>query len=98
MSKKKRRVPTDLVRHPRYGTTIRRSEFEVDAGTVLKSSWRYARATIFPETAIPADLRKQTPATIPCAWYVDLLETCVDCRRPFIFYAVEQRHWYEVLG
>ncbi len=30
--------------------------------------------------------------------YFDILKTCVDCRRHFIFYAAEQKHWYEDLG
>jgi ssDNA-binding Zn-finger/Zn-ribbon topoisomerase 1 len=98
MAKKKHSPLPDVVPHPRYGKTIRRSDYDIDAGTVRGASWRYSRATIFPETAIPANLRKQTPATVPCRWYVDILERCVDCRRHFIFYAAEQQHWYEVLG
>src|SRR5215467_13122347 len=98
MSKKKRSTPTNLVKHPRFGTTIRPSGADVDGETVRKSFWRYSRETIFPETAIPADLRKQNYSMSACKWYVDVLKTCRDCNRPFIFYAVEQRHWYEVLG
>jgi hypothetical protein len=30
--------------------------------------------------------------------YFDILKTCVDCRRHFIFYAAEQKHWHEDLG
>jgi hypothetical protein len=95
---KKPRLPHDLVKHPRFGTTIRRSGFTVDADTVLDSFWRYRFETIFIETAIPANLQKQNYNMIPCGWYVDVLKTCRDCRRRFIFYAVEQQHWYEVLG
>ena len=82
----------DLLRDP-----IRRSQFEVDVEALRKSSWRYNRATIFPETAIPANLRKQTHATVSCDWYVDILKTCRSCRRQYIFYALEQKHWYEEL-
>lgn len=96
-SKKKRSATIDLVQHPRFGTAIRPAGFEVDADTVRKSFWRYGRETIFPETAIPANLQKHNYSTIPCGWYVDVLKTCRGCRRKFIFYAVEQRHWYEVL-
>lgn len=96
-SKKKRGAPNDLVPHPRFGTAIRPAGFEVDADTVCKSFWRYRTETIFPETAIPANWQKQNYGTIPCGWYVDVLKTCRDCRRNFIFYAVEQRYWYEVL-
>ena len=98
MSKKKRGTRIDLVKHPRFGTAIRPSGIEVDADTVRKSFWRYEGETIFPETAIPANLQKQNDPTVPCGWYVDVLKRCRDCRRQFIVYAVEQRHWYEVLG
>ncbi|MFN0052644.1 MAG: zinc-ribbon domain containing protein [Planctomycetales bacterium] len=90
-------MPKGLVKHPRFGTSIRPSGFKADVDTVRESFWRYGQETIFPETAIPADLQKQTPATVPCDWYVDILKTCRGCRRQFIFYAVEQQHWYEVL-
>lgn len=96
-SKKKCGVPDGLVKHPRFGTAVRPSGFEVDVDIVRKSFWRYRSEVIFPETAIPANLQKQSYATIPCGWYVDVLKNCRSCRRKFIFYAVEQRHWYEVL-
>lgn len=51
-----------------------------------------------PNTAIAADLTRQTPATIPVTHYFDLERLCRDCNRPFIFYAAEQKHWYEELG
>jgi len=98
MSKKKTRLTVNLVKHPRFGTTIRPSGADVDAETVRNSFWRYSREKIFPETAIPANVQKQNYGTFPCDWYVDVLKTCRDCRRPFIFYALEQQHWYEVLG
>jgi hypothetical protein len=99
MSQKKISMPTNLVKHPRFGTTIRPSGADVDAQAVRKSFWRYSsEKKIFPETAIPANTQKQNYSMFPCVWYVDVLRTCRDCGRPFIFYAVEQRRWYEVLG
>ncbi len=62
------------------------------------SFWGYNGETIYPETAIPANVQKQNFSVIPRGWYVDILKKCRDCRRKFIFYAEEQRHWYEVLG
>jgi hypothetical protein len=49
-------------------------------------------------TAVAADLTRQTPATIPVTHYYDLERTCRDCGRLFLFFAVEQKHWYEELG
>jgi hypothetical protein len=48
-------------------------------------------------TAIAADISKQTPASLPATHYYDLDKECRDCRKRFIFFAVEQKHWYEDL-
>ncbi len=45
-----------------------------------------------------ADLTRQTPATVPVTHYFDLQRTCRDCGRQFLFFAEEQKYWYEVLG
>lgn len=49
-------------------------------------------------TAVAADVQAQTAATIPVTHYFDLERVCVDCDSPFIFFAEEQKHWYEKLG
>ncbi len=49
-------------------------------------------------TAVAADLSLQTPATVPVTHYYDLDKVCRDCGRRFIFFAEEQKHWYEDLG
>ncbi|MCA9195794.1 MAG: zinc-ribbon domain-containing protein [Planctomycetales bacterium] len=51
-----------------------------------------------PNTAVLADPSKQTRATIPVTHYFDLERRCRDCKRQFIFFAEEQKHWYEELG
>jgi hypothetical protein len=56
------------------------------------------RTRRIPNTAIPADLTAQTPATVPVTHYFDLERQCRDCGRSFIFFAEEQKHWYERLG
>lgn len=63
-----------------------------------RSSLHRARPKRIPNTAIVADLTRQTPATIPVTHYFDLERVCRDCGRPFIFFAEEQRYWYEELG
>jgi hypothetical protein len=50
-----------------------------------------------PETAIAADTSRQQRATVQVTHYYDVERRCRDCRKPFIFFAVEQKHWYEVL-
>ncbi len=51
-----------------------------------------------PGTAIVADPSKQTRATVPVTHYFDLERSCRDCKRHFIFFAEEQKYWYEELG
>jgi hypothetical protein len=48
-------------------------------------------------TAILANLSRQSAATVAVTHYFDLDRICRDCRRPFIFFAEEQKYWYEVL-
>ena len=51
-----------------------------------------------PDTAIVADLARQTPTVVPVTHYFDVRCVCRDCKRPFIFFAQEQKYWYEELG
>ena len=72
---------------------------------VMGKRWPYGdlgahcpRSKRIPNTAIAADLTRQTPATLPVSHYFDLQRTCRDCALEFIFFAEEQKHWYEELG
>jgi hypothetical protein len=49
-------------------------------------------------TAVAADLARQTPTTVPVTHYYDIDKVCRDCGRRFVFFADEQKHWYEELG
>ncbi len=49
-------------------------------------------------TAVKAEPSKQNRPTVPVTHYYDVEHVCRNCRRPFIFFAEEQKHWYEVLG
>ena len=51
-----------------------------------------------PDTAVQADETLQVPATMPVTWYYDLPRKCRSCSRPFLFFAEEQKYWYETLG
>lgn len=50
-----------------------------------------------PNTAIEAEPAKQIQTLFPVTHYFDLERVCLDCERPFIFFAEEQKYWYEVL-
>jgi hypothetical protein len=96
MSKRKR--ASGLVPHPRYGSEPEVSGEGLSEATVRGSYWGYRDAVLFPESAIVADASRQNFTTFPRGTYVDLLERCRDCGREFLFFAREQKHWYEELG
>lgn len=86
-----------FVEHPRYGRGPRFT------GVWLREKpFRYrlymADDGNIDGTAVEADLQRQSPSPVPVLYYVDLKRVCVDCQRPFIFFAEEQKHWYETLG
>ena len=89
-----------FVEHPRYGRdpNITGLNPETDFGGDVFLHWHSTKECRIPNTAIPADLSRQSSATVPVTHYYDVTRHCRDCRRPFIFFAWEQKHWYEVLG
>ena len=90
---------TQFVPHPRYGQRPRLTGLnpETDYGGSTFLHWHSPAGTRVENTAIPADLSKQTPSTIPVTHYFDSIRECRDCGRPFIFFAQEQKYWYEEL-
>ncbi len=88
-----------FVEHPRYG---QRPDFtgldlQPNPGKVT-FHWHSSKSCRIPGTAITADLARQTAATVAVTHYFDVERICQDCGRPFIFFAQEQKHWYEELG
>lgn len=53
---------------------------------------------LIPGTAIVADPSRQHGSSMLNSHYYDIERKCRDCSRPFLFFAEEQRHWYEELG
>jgi len=97
MSHRKRVLPPNLVPHPRYGSTPRPSGLEIPEEEIRSGFWRNRRERMFPESVLIADAAKQNFAVYPRSYYVDVLRECQNCLRPFIFFAAEQRHWFETL-
>jgi hypothetical protein len=89
--------PRDLVPHPRFGARSVPSGFDVPR-ELIRRVYCYDRPPVFPDSAIPADVSRQNYSVVPRACYVDILKTCHRCDRQFIFFAREQRYWYEDLG
>jgi len=86
------------VNHPRYGNQPVPSKYNFSVSEIKSAHWRYQSVKFFPETAISANTEKQDYSIYPRAKYVDIEEVCNVCKRPFIFYALEQKYWFEVLG
>lgn len=91
----------EFVAHPRYGQGPRvtglNPQSDYATGRVFLH-WHSAEGVRIPNTAIAADVSRQAPATIPVTHYYDAKRQCADCRKPFIFFAAEQKFWYEELG
>ena len=98
-----KRTPNEYanyVKHPRYGRGPRITGLnpETDYGGDVFIHWHSSKECRIPNTAIPADLTQQTLATVPVSHYYDVKRQCLDCSKSFIFFAEEQKHWYEELG
>ncbi len=89
-----------FVDHPRFGRrphiTGLNPHATYDGGTFIH--WHSPKGCRIPNTAILASVSRQTAATVPVTHYFDVKRKCRDCGRPFIFFAREQKHWYEELG
>ncbi|MBI3927176.1 MAG: zinc-ribbon domain-containing protein [Armatimonadetes bacterium] len=94
----KRERYADFVAHPRYGRGPRITGLNVEEGGDAFLHWHSPRSSRIPDTAVTADLTRQTRATVPVTHYFDVKRRCRDCDRPFLFFADEQKHWYEELG
>ena len=98
MKESNRRLTPTLVPHPRYGSKPIPSDVRgISQEAILRGHWSYKSETIFPESVLIADTSKQNFNVFPRECYVDMLRTCRNCQRPFIFFAAEQKHWFEVL-
>jgi hypothetical protein len=85
------------VTHPRYGYAPRVNGRDGSTTDSHHLHPRYSNEILIPGTAVRADPLMQR-AMNPLLHYYDLDKVCVDCRRRFIFFAQEQKHWYEELG
>lgn len=92
-------IYASYVAHPRYGTRPTLTGLNpdpLDSGVFLH--WHSPAGCRISWTAVAADLSLQAPATIAITHYFDVKRVCRECERPFIFFAREQKHWYEELG
>ncbi len=90
----------NYLEHPRYGrgpriTGLNPSDEPYNENIYLH--WHSPKTSRIPNTAIEADITKQAPATIHITHYFDTKRVCRKCGAHFIFFAEEQRYWYEKL-
>ena len=93
-------LPHDLVAHPRARAMARPAHGRASAMSVEEiraKVWQTRRSTIVPGTAVIANVALQNYPMYSRSVYADLLKQCETCARPFVFYANEQRFWYETL-
>jgi hypothetical protein len=99
----------DFVEHPRFGrgprfTGLNPSPDDPDVylGKASYAEMQVGSWTLWgrriPRTAIVADTDRQQPCSVHVTHYFDLERRCRDCSRQFIFFAEEQKYWYEELG
>jgi hypothetical protein len=105
----KKKSPIDLyadfVDHPRFGQRPRETGFNPTATFASEPGkprvhlhWHSSQDNRIPNTAIAADYTKQIFTVVGVTHYFDEVRTCQQCSRRFIFFAEEQKHWYEELG
>lgn len=89
----------DYVDHPRYGRGPRITglDFEEDPERLI-NFWIFPPESRIPNTAVLSNTELQKDATFAIPVYFDQKRMCLDCGRPFIWFAEEQKFWYEELG
>jgi Probable zinc-ribbon domain len=90
---------SDFVEHPRYGKGPRFTGLDVadsPDGTVY-CHWHSPIGVRVQNTAVVANVARQGSATLRVTHYFDAKRVCRKCGRPFLFFAEEQKYWYEEL-
>lgn len=89
-----------FVEHPRYGKRPRFTGLDVTDsldGTV-HCHWHSPVGVRVPGTGVVANVARQRPATLQVTHYFDAKRVCRKCGGSFLFFAEEQKYWYEDLG
>jgi len=89
----------DYADHPRYGKRplITGENPQSDFANGVNLHWHTQKDSLIPNTAIRADSNRQVDAMFPITHYFDVRRRCNDCDKMFIFFAREQKYWYESL-
>ena len=88
---------SQFVKHPRFGRAPRYTTTQIPQPWGWNTVSYHCHDAI-EGTSVRADLTRQTQATMPVEYYFDEMRSCLDCKRRFLFFALEQQYWYETLG
>lgn len=81
--------------HPVYGPAPHRTGEPLPASVLVGAHFD---AIIFPQSATPVGVQLRPARFWRSSCYVDELRQCSQCETLYIFFAAEQRYWYEELG
>jgi tetratricopeptide (TPR) repeat protein len=99
---KKRRALERTQSHPLFGEIPLVEVVCKDAGgrEIRYQDFDREYQPALPPGAVRGDLHRQhfcSMCHVPRYFYIDQKRICVECHRPFVFSAEEQKHWYEDL-
>ena len=96
---KKTDIFAAYVNHPRYGQRPRISNqtIQITKHEQFCLVSRCNAGKIFKNTAIKADMELQKGSAYAVKYFFDEDKTCVHCKRHFIFFAAEQKYWFDQL-
>lgn len=89
------------VEHPLFGRAPRITGVEPPIASAPGGelwTWTFPPEDRIPFTGIWARPELQKVTSFPIRCYFDQKRHCRDCGRPYIWFAEEQRHWFEALG
>lgn len=89
----------NYVDHPRYGRHPLQTGLnpQKDFARGVHLHWHTSEDCLVPNTAVKANTGQQVDAVFPVTHYFDVKRQCKDCGRMFLFFAREQKYWYESL-
>ena len=84
----------NYVAHPIFGKEPIKSNYSF-TDEQIKEGLYLDEFSYFKESAIPANIEQQKHGIFPRKFYVDIERSCTDCQRMFIWFAKEQKYWFE---
>lgn len=87
------------VSHPLYGRRpcVSNEPIHIDRHEQFCMISRCGAGKFFKNTAIKADMELQKGSHYLVKYFFDEDKICIHCKRPFIFFAAEQKYWFDQL-